>query len=112
MATKNLSAITPGNAQPGTFSLKTCKHELKLKQDQCKYCRKCFKIRNNLIAHMKEAHKDIPQGTCLPCNKKPFVMRTKKNTEVRKCETCVKTFSSWSNYDLHMKSHTGEKPRD
>ena len=59
---------------------------------------------------MKEAHKDIPPGTRLPCNKKSFVARNKKNTEIRKCETCGKTFSSWSNFSLHMKSHSGEKP--
>ena len=126
ITTTNLTAsltITPVNVQPGkagmtlTFPLPTCKpdkpsckHERKLKQGQCKYCKKCFKINKNLIAHMKEAHKDIPPGTCLPCNNEPLVDKKKKNNEVRKCETCGKTFSSWSNYDLHLKSHTGEKP--
>ena len=86
-----------------------CSHDLKLKPGQCKYCKKRFKVTNNLIAHMNESHKDIPSGTCLPCNKKPYVKKPKMNTEIRKCDQCGKTFSQWNNFDTHSKSHTGEK---
>ncbi|CAG9831861.1 unnamed protein product [Diabrotica balteata] len=69
----------------------------------CNTCGQLFPTRINLFEHIRENHGELPFS---PVNKR----RWPRGVKIRMCELCQKQFDRKSTYEIHMRSHTGEKP--
>lgn len=69
----------------------------------CNTCGQLFPSRVKLFEHIREKHGELPFS---PVNKK----RWPRGAKTRMCELCQKQFDKKSTYEIHMRTHTGEKP--
>ncbi|XP_050312556.1 zinc finger protein 675-like isoform X2 [Anthonomus grandis grandis] len=89
-----------------------------VKSNMCSYCGKGFITKTDLTNHEKK-HLNLREYKCDLCSK---TFNTHKNIRTHKlivhtdssnwkfvCEICSKPFPIKSNYDSHMRRHTGDK---
>ncbi|EAT35437.1 AAEL012392-PA [Aedes aegypti] len=92
-------------------------HSGEVPNHQCDVCQKSFRTKYLLKAH-RETH---DQERNFPCDQCPaaFRLRLQLRKHVRgvhptcfpyRCPFCEKQFSTKPKHDLHLRSHTGEKP--
>ncbi|KAJ8311650.1 hypothetical protein KUTeg_011005 [Tegillarca granosa] len=108
----------------GTLGIHKRYRHRTFKAYQCELCGACFKMPDTLRCHKRTHEK--PQYTCEYCNKDfrsldgfkyhmLLVHKTDKGLNqyrfrVFSCNFCGKMFGHKSNYDYHLKTHTGSRP--
>ncbi|XP_065088195.1 zinc finger protein ZFP2-like [Ochlerotatus camptorhynchus] len=92
-------------------------HSGTIPQHPCDICDKTFRTKNLMKAH-RSTHDQERDFSCDQCGAQ-FRFRFQLKKHVRgvhptcfpyECKYCVKKFSTKAKHDLHVRSHTGEKP--
>ena len=82
----------------------------------CEICKEHFANDVLLKAHVHKLHYKLKQLDCDVCKKSIEEtdlldhMKTHSNVKTHVCEICNSVFTQKSQYNVHMRMHTGERP--
>lgn len=82
----------------------------------CEICKEHFPNEPVLKAHINKLHYKLGQFDCDICKETieddalAMHMKTHTNVKTHVCEVCKSYFMQKSQYNVHMRMHTGERP--